>query len=203
MQSSDPFPSCSGTYVDSEPMPSTPSCHQTKQFPSYISHEESLSLVDQLFLDAYLQPDPITDTTLNILQNPSFCSPEDNIQSAPIFFNQSMTPESPSDSSDISNSFEYSPTHQGIPCAPQSFSSLSQQEPRSCAFADVEHYYQQQNSSTVCYGVYCGSTEHQEAIKMPDPFSYPNSDYMEYIPSSTVTEEFFRREMNNYDICYS
>ncbi|KAM4652075.1 POU class 2 homeobox associating factor 3 [Discoglossus pictus] len=199
MQFSESFPSCAGIYSGSEPIPSAPIYQQTRQQQNYPSHVESLSFVDQLFLDAYLQPDPLPETTHNFLQIPPLCSPEDNIQPTPVF-SQSMTPESPSDGSDFSNSFEYSPTHQVINFAPQSYSSPSHHELRSCAYADVDPYYQQPTS--FCYCAYCCSVKPYEPVKVQDPRPHPGSDCMEYFPSSTVTEDFFGRELNNFDMCY-
>ncbi|XP_053307383.1 POU class 2 homeobox associating factor 3 [Spea bombifrons] len=182
-------------------IPSEPSCnYQTRELPNYISQEDSLSFVDQLLLNAYLQPDPPAENTFNFMQNPSIGYPEDNIMPAPIF-NQSMTPESLSDSSDISNSFEYSPSHQEIAFAPQRYSSPSFQDPASCAFAN--DYCQQQNGSTFCYCQYCCSPVHQETMKTQGPYYYTNTDCLEYVPSSTITEDFFSREINSYDMCYS
>ncbi|KAM4702974.1 POU class 2 homeobox associating factor 3 [Rhinophrynus dorsalis] len=184
-----------------ESTPAAPSCYQGRQFPNYISNEESLSFVDQLFIDAYLQPEPIRDATFNFMQSPPLCTPEEYIQQTPIF-NQRMAPESPSDSSDISNSFEYSPSSEAMMYASQSYNSPSYQDTRSCATASVDHYYQHQTSSTFCYCLYCCSVEPREEMKSLDSCSYPYTDCIEYLPSSTVTEDF-AREISTYDMCYS
>ncbi|KAM8927681.1 POU class 2 homeobox associating factor 3 [Pelodytes ibericus] len=198
--SSDLMPSSPEIHSGCQFIPSAPSFqHQTREFPHEISQEETLSFVDHLFLNAYLRPETLTD---NLMQNPPLCFAEENIQPAPIF-NQSMTPESPSDSSDMSNSFEYSPSYQGTSFVPQSYSSPTYQDPTSCSFVNVNQYCQRQNGSTFCYCQYCCPVAHQETMKVPDPCYFSNTDYMEYIPSSTATEDFFTREISNYDLCYS
>ncbi|XP_063292233.1 POU class 2 homeobox associating factor 3 [Pelobates fuscus] len=203
IQICDPSPLYSDIYNDCQVIPTAPSCHfQTNQLPNCISQEEPLSFLDQLFLNAYLQPEPHTENTFNLMENASLCSHGDNMQPAPIF-RQNMAPESPSDSSDLSNSFEYSPTQQEVGFAPQSYSSPSYEEPRSCVFSNVGYHCQQRNGATFCYCEHCCPVSQQEEAQVPNTCYYNYTDCIEYIPSSTVTEDFFTREINNFDMCYS
>uniref|UniRef100_A0A8C5MHY9 Uncharacterized protein n=1 Tax=Leptobrachium leishanense TaxID=445787 RepID=A0A8C5MHY9_9ANUR len=120
-----------------------------------------------------------------------------------IFF-MSQAPESPSGSSDMSNSFEYSPTHQETGFAPQSYSSPSYQEDQSsCAFENGGYYCQRRNGATFCYCEYCCPAVPQDGTQVSNPSYYNYTDCMGYVPSSTISEDFFTREINNFDMRYS
>ncbi|KAG8434494.1 hypothetical protein GDO86_012755, partial [Hymenochirus boettgeri] len=127
----------------------------------------------------------------------NLCAIEDSILPAP-GFQQKMVPESPPGSDILSNSFEYSPSSQEFPYVQEN--SNSYQDPRSCAFANVESYNQHHNNTAFCYCAYCDSMEYHDAMTALEQYSYPNSNFLEYFPSSTVSEEFFERELNTYDL---
>ncbi|XP_063797976.1 POU class 2 homeobox associating factor 3 isoform X2 [Pseudophryne corroboree] len=198
MKVADPIPS-SDIYIACEHTPSVPSHQQTREFPVYVAQEDNLSFLDQLLVDAYLEPDHVTDSSINVFQNQYMCFMEGSIQPSPIF-HQNMTPESTSDSSDLSNSFEYSPTYQSPEFVPQSYSSPSNQDTRSCVYAGMDyHAHQHQNNSTFCYCAYCCSVDYQESVKVQNSCAYTNTDCMGYLAS---LEEVFPRDLANYDMCY-
>ncbi|XP_031761962.1 colorectal cancer-associated protein 2, partial [Xenopus tropicalis] len=197
MQLSDPSPTYSEMYNGFEASCSADSYHQSRHFPNYSSPDDSLSFLDQLFPDIYLPSDCLADSNFNFLQSSSSCALEGNSQLAPSF-QQSMAPESPTSSDDMSNSFEYSPTYQEMTYNHQNHSAY--QDPGSCTFANVDMYYQHQHNAACCYCVYCHSMEHQEAMKALEPYSYPSTNCMEYFPSSTVSEDLFPGEMNAYEV---
>ncbi|XP_075046069.1 POU class 2 homeobox associating factor 3 [Mixophyes fleayi] len=196
MQISGSIPS-SEMYRACEPAPSVPSYQQTRQFPVYEAQEESY--LNQLLLDATLEPVTVTDSSISVFQNQYLCFPEGPTQPSPIFY-QNMTPESPSDSSDMSNSFEYSPTYQGLEFVPQSYSSPTHQDNRSCAYAGVDHHvYQHHNNSPFCYCAYCCSVDYQESVNVQNSCAYPNTDCMGYL---TSLDDAFTRDLTNSDMCY-
>ncbi|XP_018081392.1 uncharacterized protein LOC108696478 [Xenopus laevis] len=199
MQLSDPSPTCSEIHNGFEAACSADSYLQNRHFQNYPSQDDSLSFLDQLFPDLYLPSDCLADSNFNFLQSSSSpCALEGNGQLAPSC-QQSMAPESPAGSDDMSNSFEYSPTYQEIPYNYQNHNAY--QDPGSCAFANVDSYYQHQHNAAYCYCVCCQAVEHQEAMKLLEPYSYANTNCMEYFPSSTVSsEDFFPREMNAYEV---
>ncbi|XP_066461700.1 POU class 2 homeobox associating factor 3 [Eleutherodactylus coqui] len=173
-----------------EPTLCVPSYQGTRQPPVYGGQEESL-------VDAYLHPEPLTDSSFSIFQNQSLCFQEEAFQPSPIIY-QNMTPESPSDSSEMSNSFEYSPSYQGLEFVPQSFSSPSHQDNRNCAYADMAYpAYQHQDNSTFCYCAYCCSIDYQEPANRQDSCAYANTDYIGYLTSS---DDFLTRELNIYNM---
>ncbi|XP_073513215.1 POU class 2 homeobox associating factor 3 isoform X2 [Phyllobates terribilis] len=175
-----------------EPTSCEPSYQETRQPPIYGAQEESL-------VEAYLHPEPLTHSSFNIFQNQSLCFQEEAFQPSPVFY-QNMTPESPSDSSEMSNSFEYSPSYQGLEFVPQSFSSPSHQDSRSCAYANVDYpTCQHQQNSTFCYCAYCCSVDYQEPVNTQDSCAYPTTDYMGYLTSSSE-EDFLTRELNIYNM---
>ncbi|KAM3922672.1 POU class 2 homeobox associating factor 3 [Leptodactylus fuscus] len=170
------------------PTPCAPSYQDTKQPPVYGAQEES-------FVDAYLHPEPLQDSSFGIFQNQSLCFQEESFQPSPIFY-QNMTPESPSDSSEMSNSFEYSPGYQGMEFV--AYDSPSHQETRSCAYANMDHpIYQHQNDSTFCYCAYCCSVDYPEPVNTQESCAYANTDYTGYLTSS---EDFLIRELNIYNM---
>ncbi|XP_053545985.1 POU class 2 homeobox associating factor 3 [Bombina bombina] len=195
VQLCDTFPSCAGIYGGNEPLPSAPISQRTRQLQNCAPYVESFNVIDQQLLDTYLPAaDPLIETSPDCMVNPSFGSLEDTSP----FFNHSMTPESPSGVSDLSNSFEYSPSQQGMPFVPQIYSSPSPQDLISCA--ELDHYYHEANSTLFCYCAYCCSLQHQEPMKIPDLMSFSSTDYIEYLPSATITEDFFGSEVNS--LCY-
>ncbi|KAG8569333.1 hypothetical protein GDO81_014372 [Engystomops pustulosus] len=173
-----------------EPTPCVPSYQEPRQLPVYGAQKESL-------VDAYLHPEPLQDSGFCIFQNQSLCFQEEAFQASPIFY-QNMTPESPSDSSEMSNSFEYSPSYQGLEFVPQSYSSPTHQDNRSCAYANMDYpVYQHQSDSTFCYCAYCCSMDYPEPGNTQDSSSYTNTDVIEYLTSS---EDFLTRELNIYNM---
>ncbi|XP_077105932.1 POU class 2 homeobox associating factor 3 isoform X2 [Ranitomeya variabilis] len=174
-----------------EPTPCVPSYQETRQPPIYGAQELSL-------VDAYLHPEPLTDSSFNIFQNQSLCFQEEAFQPSPVFC-QNMTPESPSDSSEMSNSFEYSPSYQGLEFVPQSYSSPSHQDNRSCAYANMDYpsCQHEENAATFCYCAYCCSADYQEPVTPQDSCAYPNTDYLGYLTSE---EDFLTRELNIYNM---
>ncbi|KAM4015631.1 POU class 2 homeobox associating factor 3 [Anomaloglossus baeobatrachus] len=170
--------------------PCAPSYHETRQPPIYGAPEESL-------VDAYLHPEPITDSSFTIFQNQSLCFQEEAFQPSPVFY-QNMTPESPSDSSEMSNSIEYSPSYQVLEFAPQSYSSPSHQDSRSCAYASLDYFpCQHQPDSTFCFCAYCCSVDYPEPVTTQESCAYPNTDYTGYLTSA---EDFLTRELNIYNM---
>ncbi|XP_069804962.1 POU class 2 homeobox associating factor 3 isoform X2 [Dendropsophus ebraccatus] len=194
MQVSHPIPpppssSSSEVICAREPTSCVPSYQETRQPPVYGAPEDSL-------VDAYLHPEPLTDSSFSIFQNQS-CFQDELFQPSPIFYHN-MTPESPSDSSEMSNSFEYSPSCQGLEFVSQNYSSPSHQDTKSCAYADMDYpVYQHQTNSTCCYCAYCCSMDYQEPLNTQEPCAYPNTDYMGYLTSS---EDFLTRELNIYNM---
>ncbi|XP_056399318.1 POU class 2 homeobox associating factor 3 isoform X2 [Hyla sarda] len=173
-----------------EPTSCVPTYQENRQPSVCGALEESL-------MDAYLHPEPLTDSSFTIFQNQSLCFQEETFQPSPIFY-QNMTPESPSDSSDMSNSFEYSPSYQGLEFVTQNYSSPSPQDNNSCAYADMDYpVYQHQNNSTCCYCAYCCSMDYQQPLNTQDSCAYTNTDYMGY---HTPSEDFLTRELNIYNM---
>ncbi|KAM9299395.1 POU class 2 homeobox associating factor 3 [Gastrophryne carolinensis] len=198
LQYSDSVPPSPECYSACAPISSIAEYPQTTPILYYGPQEEGVSIVDQQTLNHYSQPDTLMDNSICDFQNifPTF--PEESIQSFPIF-NQSMTPQSPSESSERSNSFEYSPTCQVMECIPPSYSSPSL-DTRSCAYAGMnQHVYQHQDNSTYCYCAYCCSMDYQAPVKEQNSYSYTDMDYMEFLTSS---EDIFTRDLSNYDMCY-
>ncbi|XP_040282191.1 uncharacterized protein LOC120996371 isoform X1 [Bufo bufo] len=186
-----PPPPSSETISAYEPPSCVPSYQEPRQPLVYGAQEESL-------VDVYLHPEPLSDSSFSIFQNQSMCFQEEAFQPSPIFY-QNMTPESPSDSSEMSNSFEYSPSYQGQEFVPQSYTSPSHQDNRrSCAYADMDYpVYQQQNNSTFCYCAYCCSMDCREPVNTQESCAYSNTDYMQYLTSS---EDFLTTELNIYNM---
>ncbi|XP_073458513.1 POU class 2 homeobox associating factor 3 [Aquarana catesbeiana] len=198
MQFSDsvPPPACYSACAPIVPAAQYP---QTTPMPCYGVQENSTSLLDQLTMDYYHQPNTIVDNSSCDFQNvfPTFS--EGSIQPFPIF-HENMTPQSPSESSDRSNSFEYSPSCQGVEFIPQSYSSPSPPDTNSCAHAGMDqHVYQHQDNSSFCYCTFCCPMDYQGSVKEQDSYSYTNIDYMGYLTSS---EDIFTKDLNSYDMCY-
>ncbi|KAM5132366.1 uncharacterized protein ACMZJ9_019165 [Mantella aurantiaca] len=198
MQFSDsvPPPACYSAYAPIVPAAGYP---QTTLMPCYGAQEDSASLLDQLTLDHYHQLDTTVDNSSCDFQNgfPTFS--ERSIQPFPVF-HENMTPQSPSEYSDRSNSFEYSPSCQGVEFIPQSYSSPSHPDTKSCAYAGMDqHVYQHQDNSSFCYCAFCYSMDYQGSAREQDSYSYTNMDYMGYLTSS---EDIFTKDLNSYDMCY-
>ncbi|XP_068098929.1 POU class 2 homeobox associating factor 3 [Hyperolius riggenbachi] len=196
MQFSDSVPPSPECYSACAPITSVAGYPQTLPVTYYEVQEESASFLDQMTLDQYVPPDStVVDNSFCDIQPifPTFS--EGSIQSFPIF-QQNMISQSPSDSSDRSNSFEYSPTCQEF--VPQSYSPPSHLEPPSDGYTGMDQSaYQHQDNSTFCYCVYCCSADYQTSTREQDTFSYANTDYMGYL-----SEDIFTRDMSTYDVCY-
>ncbi|XP_069470415.1 POU class 2 homeobox associating factor 3 [Ambystoma mexicanum] len=200
--------SCSAPYFEMASAPRAPSLFQPRQqLPDPAPCEDTSCYLDQHLLDSYLQPEHFADTFLASLQTSSQNYTAGNPQTSSACFNQSLCPESPSDSSDLSSSFDYSysPPHQMLPFAPLSFSSPTHLEARSCAYSSTEEYaLQPQFTASACCCMSCSGAGCLETIKAGDFFTYPTGDCTDYHLSSTVAaEDFLRREMDPWDMCYS
>ncbi|XP_069081121.1 POU class 2 homeobox associating factor 3 [Pleurodeles waltl] len=198
--------SCSGPYFETKSVPLAPNLFHPTAPPSQAPHEDTSCYLDQHLLESYLQPEPFADTFLATLQASSQDYTTGNPQAASARFNQSLCPESPSDSSDFSSSFDYScsPPHQMLPFAPQSFSSPSHPETRSCAFNTTSEYpLHVQYTPSACYCSSCIGAECLETIQATDYYTYPSVEYTDYHPTTTVAEDLLWRGMNTWDMCYS
>ncbi|XP_045873240.1 colorectal cancer-associated protein 2 isoform X3 [Meles meles] len=209
---SEPAPrSSAGLYLESEPVSSTSSSFQPREFSSCVSCEENTSCIDQVF-ESYLQTETHLDPLLNSTQSTSPYFP-DSFQAAPFCFNQSLTPGSWSDSSPLSGSLDYSYSLAQLPaCAPENYNSPPSLDPRNCGYPSEEYSYSHLPSYTqydcfpsagpsVCYCASC-EAEHVDTLRAAECFSYPSTDYVNLAPSAAVASEFYKRG-TNWDICYS
>ncbi|KAK7810823.1 hypothetical protein U0070_019988 [Myodes glareolus] len=204
-------PSPAGLYFEPEPMSSTPSYFQPREFSTCISCEESPSCLDQIF-ESYLQTETIPEPLLNTEQSVPHYFP-DSCQVAPFCYNQSLTPGSPSDSSSLSGSFDcsYSPAQPPSYTpenytSPPSLDSLTHSLPEE-GYSYHHHWpsYPQDNhfspaTPPVCYWATC-EAEHLDALRTSE-FFYPSTDYVDFAPSAAITGEFYKREAS-CDACYS
>nr|XP_042136859.1 colorectal cancer-associated protein 2 [Peromyscus maniculatus bairdii]XP_042136860.1 colorectal cancer-associated protein 2 [Peromyscus maniculatus bairdii] len=212
-------PSSAGLYFEPEPMSSTPSYFQPREFSTCVSCEESPSCLDQIF-ESYLQTETLSGPLLNSTQSAPHYFP-DSCQVAPFCYNQSLTPESPSDSSSLSGSFDcnYSPAQ--LPSytpenysSPPSLDSLNHSLPEE-GYPYHHHWpsHTQYNhfspaTPSVCYCASC-EAEHLDAFRTTEFFSYSSTDYVDFAPSAaavvaaaTTTSDFYKRE-TSCDACYS
>uniref|UniRef100_A0A8P0PF33 POU class 2 homeobox associating factor 3 n=2 Tax=Canis lupus familiaris TaxID=9615 RepID=A0A8P0PF33_CANLF len=204
-------PSPAGLYFESEPVPSTPNYFQPRELSSCVSCEENTSCLDQLF-DSYLQAETHLDSSLNATQSTPHYFP-DSFQTAPFCFNQSLTPGSPSDSSTLSGSLDYSYSLAQLPSyAPENYNSPPSLDSRNCGYPSEDYSYSHlppytqydcfsSASTSVCYCASC-ETEHLDTIRASEYFSYPSTDYVNFAPSAAATSDFYKRGAN-CDICYS
>lgn len=203
--------SSAGLYFEPESISSTPNYFQPREFSSCVSCEENPSCLDQI-LDSYLQTETHLDPLLNSMQSTSHYFP-DSFQTAPLCFNQSLTPGSPSDSSTLSGSLDYGYLPAQLPSyAPENYSSPPSLDIRNCGYPSEDFSYPHLPShaqydcfsSATTSGCYCASceAEHLDTIRASEYFSYPSTDYVNFAPSAAPTSDFYMRE-TNCDICYS
>ncbi|KAK2508585.1 hypothetical protein MC885_013395 [Smutsia gigantea] len=198
-------PSSAGLYFEPEPISSTPNYFQPREFSSCVSREENPSCLNQIF-DSYLQTETHPGPSLNSLQNMPHCFP-DSFQAAPFCFNQNLTQGSPSDSSTLSGSLDYSYSPAQLPaCAPENYNLLSSLETRNrgypledCSYPHVPSHAPydcfSSASASVCYCASC-EAEHLDTIRASEYFSYPSMDYVNFAPSAVTTSDFYKRETN-------
>ncbi|XP_049746450.1 POU class 2 homeobox associating factor 3 [Elephas maximus indicus] len=199
-------PSSAGLYFEPEPISSTPNYFQPREFSSCVGCEENPSCLDQIF-DSYLQTDTHPDPSLSSMQSTSHYFP-DSFQAAPFCFNQSLTSGSPSDSSTLSGSLDYSYSPAQLPSyTPENYSPPPSLDSRNCGYPSEDYSshhlpsYSQYNRlssapAPVCYCASC-EAEHLDSIRASECFSYPSTDLMDFAAS-----DFYKRE-TNCDICYS
>nr|XP_033775097.1 colorectal cancer-associated protein 2 isoform X1 [Geotrypetes seraphini] len=201
-QFSEPVSSCAELCFDPDPLPSAPSYFPPRQFPCYIANEGNACHLEQQILETYLQQELLPDN-FSPLQDFSPCSPTSSYQPPPFYFNQSLDPESPTDSSELSGSFDYSysPPHQQPVVAHGSPAHL---EVKNCGFTASEEYsYQVQYNPSACYCVTCHGSQDFNNTRGTEYLPYPSIDCVEYHPSPVTTDDFLRRELNSFDMCYS
>ncbi|KAJ1075656.1 hypothetical protein K5549_017698, partial [Capra hircus] len=207
---SDPVPpSSAGLYFEPEPIPSTPNYFQPREFSSCVSCEESPGFLDQIF-DSYLQPETHPDPLLSSMQSTPHYFP-DSFQAAPFCFNQSLTPESPSDSSTLSGSLDYNYCPAQLPSyAAESHTALPQLDTRNCGHPSGDYTYAHPpahaqydsfSPASICCCASC-EAERLDAFRASDCFSYSSTDYVNFAPSAAASSDFYKREAN-WDICYS
>ncbi|NXT46384.1 COLC2 protein, partial [Pluvianellus socialis] len=126
----------------------------------------------------------------------------DAFQPVPLCFNQGLGPESPS-STDLSSPLNYS-------CSPPQLSPFTPLTHSPPAALDTKTYdYPVEEwpchtpspypTSACC----CSAWGSQHADnRLPQYFSCPDMDCMDYLPPVAMANDFFRRD-RNYDICYS
>ncbi|XP_036921438.1 colorectal cancer-associated protein 2 [Sturnira hondurensis] len=206
---SDPVTPLSSVYFETESNSSTPNYFQPREFSSRASCEESPSCLDQI-LDSYLQTETHPDPVLNSMQStPHYF--QDSFQAAPFYANQSLTPGSPSDSSTLSGSldYSYSPAHLPSYAAESSPPSL---DTRNCGYPPEDYSYPPLPSHAQydCFfpaptaGCCCVSceAEHLATVRASECFPCPGTDYVNFDPSAAAPSDFYVRE-TNWDICYS
>ncbi|XP_023565349.1 colorectal cancer-associated protein 2 isoform X2 [Octodon degus] len=191
-------------------MSSTPNYFQPREFSTCISCEENSTCLDQIF-DSYLQTETFPEPLLNSTPNAP-CYLPDGFQATPFCFNQNLTPGSPSDSSTLSGSLDYSYS----PAQPPSYASENYSSPPSldalnhgypqedCSYHHLPSHTQYSCFSTATTSVCCCAsceTEHWEALQTAESFS-PSADWVEFAPLAASSTDFYKRE-TNCDICYS
>ncbi|XP_060036089.1 POU class 2 homeobox associating factor 3 isoform X1 [Erinaceus europaeus] len=209
---SDPItPSSAGLYLKPEPISSTPSYFQPRDFPSCVSCEEIPNLLDQIF-DSYLQTETHLDPSLSSMQSTPHCL-QDSFQAAPFCFNQSLTPGSTLDSSSLSGSLDYTYLPAQLPSyAPENYNCLPSLDTRHCGNPSEDYSYPPlpphsqydclpAGSSSVCYCASC-EADHLDTLRASEYFSCPSADYVDFAPSLPLASDFSKRE-TNCDICYS
>lgn len=207
----DPVTPPSAAYFGPESVSSTPNYFQPREFPSRVSCEENPSLLDQI-LDSYLQTETNLDPLLNSTQNAPHYFP-DSFQAAPFGFNQSLTPGTPSDSSTLSGSldFSYSPAH--LPSnTPENYNPTPSLDNRNCGYPSEDYSYPHLPShaqydclfpapTSGCNCVSC-EAEHLATLRASNYFSSPGTDSANLDPSAAAGSDFYLRE-TNCDVCYS
>ncbi|XP_008052222.1 colorectal cancer-associated protein 2 [Carlito syrichta] len=211
MHLSDPVaPSSAGLYFEPESISSTSNYFQPREFSSCVSCEENPSCLDQIF-DSYLQTETYSESSLNSMQGGPPCFP-DGFQAAPFCFNQSLTPGSPSDSSTLSGSLDYSYSPAQLPSyALENYSSPPSLDTRNCGYSPEDYAYHHLSShaqyncfsSATTSACYCPSceAEHLDALRASE-FFYPGTDCVDFAPSAAAASDFYKRD-TNCDIYYS
>ncbi|XP_059564008.1 POU class 2 homeobox associating factor 3 [Myotis daubentonii] len=208
---SDPVTPPSAVYFEPESVSSTPNYFQPREFPSCVSCEENPSCLDQI-LDSYLQTETHLDPLLNSTQSAPHYFP-DSFQAAPFCFNQSLAPGTPSDSSTLSGSldFSYSPAH--LPSyTPENYNPTPSLDNRNCGYPSEDYSYPHLPShaqydcffpapTSGCYCVSC-EAEHLATLRASEYFSCPGTDCVNLDPSAAAGNDFYLRE-TNCDVCYS
>ncbi|XP_046322035.1 POU class 2 homeobox associating factor 3 isoform X2 [Marmota monax] len=174
------------------------------------SSAENPSCLDQIF-DSYLQTDTLSEPLPNCTQSPPHYFP-DSFPATPFCFNQSLTPGSPSDSSTLSGSLDYSYSPAQLPSyPPDNYSSPPSLDTLNHGHSQEDYSYHHLPShaqyncfpaatASVCYCASC-EAEHLEAVRTAEYF-YPSTDCMDFAPSAATASDFYKRE-TNCDICYS
>ncbi|XP_055129047.1 POU class 2 homeobox associating factor 3 [Symphalangus syndactylus] len=203
-------PSSAGLYFEPEPISSTPNYFQRGEFSSCVSCEENSSCLDQIF-DSYLQTEMHPEPLLNSTQSAPHHFP-DGFQATPFCFNQSLIPGSPSNSSILSGSLDYSYSPVQLPSyAPENYNSPASLDTRTCGYPPEDHSYHHLSShaqyscfspatTSICYCASC-EAEDLDAFQAAEYF-YPSTDCVDFAPSAAATSDFYKRE-TNCDICYS
>ncbi|KAK2099445.1 POU class 2 homeobox associating factor 3 [Saguinus oedipus] len=209
---SDPVaPSSAGLYFEPEPISSTPNYFQPREFSSCVSCEENSSCLDQIF-DSYFQTEMHpAEPLLNSIQSTPHHFP-DNFQAAPFCFNQSLIPGSPSNSSTLCGSLDFSYSPVQLPSyAPENYNSPTSLDTRNCGYPPEDHSYRHLPShaqyscfssatASICYCASC-EAEDLDALQAAE-YLYPSTDCVDFAPSAAATTDFCKRE-TNCDICYS
>ncbi|XP_066103219.1 POU class 2 homeobox associating factor 3 isoform X2 [Saccopteryx bilineata] len=208
---SDPVTPPSAVYFEPESISSTPSYFESRDFSSCVSCEENPNCLDQI-LDSYLQTETHPDPLLHSMQSTPHYFP-DSFQDASFCFNQSLTPGSPSDSSTLSGSLDYSYSPAHLPSyAPENYNSVPSLDTRNCGYPSEDYSYPHLPShaqyncfcpapTSGCYCVSC-EAEHLATIRASEYFSCRGTDYVNFDSSAAATSDFYTRE-TNCDICYS
>uniref|UniRef100_A0A0D9S2N4 POU class 2 homeobox associating factor 3 n=2 Tax=Chlorocebus sabaeus TaxID=60711 RepID=A0A0D9S2N4_CHLSB len=208
---SDPVaPSSAGLYFEPEPISSTSTYFQRGEFSSCASCEENSSCLDQIF-DSYLQTEMHPEPLLNSTQSAPHHFP-DSFQATPFCFNQSLIPGSPSNSSALSGSLDYSYSPAQLHSyAPENYNSPASLDTRTCGYPPEDHSYHHLPShaqyscfssatASLCYCASC-EAEDLDALQAAEYF-YQSTDCVDFAPSAAATSDFYKRE-TNCDICYS
>ncbi|XP_012584942.1 PREDICTED: colorectal cancer-associated protein 2 [Condylura cristata] len=134
-------------------------------------------------------------------------------QDAPLCFNQSLTPGSPSDSSTLSGSFDYSYSPGQLPSyAPENYNCPPSLDTRNCGYASEDYPHMPwpshaqydcfpSGNTAVCCCASC-EADHPDGSQPAEYFPCPSTDCVGFAPSAASTSDFYTRE-TNCDICYS
>ncbi|XP_055963524.1 POU class 2 homeobox associating factor 3 [Sorex fumeus] len=205
-------PVSAGLILEPEPISSsTPDYFPPREFPSCVSYEEIPNYLDQIF-ESYLPPEPHVDPALNSMQTAPHYFPE-SFQSTTSCFNQSLNPGSPSDSSTLSGSFDYSYSPAQLPpYVPENYNCLPSLDTRHSDYpSDYVCPALPSHAQDDCFlpsttsGCYCASCEADrlDTLRAAEYFSYPSTDFVGFNPSVVAsTNDFYKRD-TNCDMCYS
>lgn len=128
------------------------------------------------------------------------------------YFSLLQIPGSPSDSSTLSGSLDYSYSPAQLPSyIPENLSSSASVDTRHCGYPSEDSAYHPSPSSaqnkgfptaaSVCCCASC-EAEHLDAFRTAEFFSYPSADCVDFASSAAATNDFYTRE-TNCDICYT